>query len=1042
MSFLDDVRADREQLASVLKKHRGIRKIVEDLYPDRAHFIYELLQNAEDKGATKASFALSKGSITFEHDGAPFSESDIWGITDIGEGTKLGEEDKIGRFGVGFKAVFAYCEAPQIWSPTFSFAITDLVLPTALSPKVGLENRTSFEFQFNNPKKTPDDAFTEVQAGLSELAETTLLFLTHLKSISWHVDGAHRGQVLRVQHSENHFEVLTKTGGKTTTSSHFLKFDQSVEGLERQRIAVAFALDVLADVQRFDPNKPLAKQMKIIAANPGLVAVFFPAEKEVSGLRFHLHAPFVPELSRASVKETPANQPLFQQLAALTAASLHHIRDMELLTADVLSVLPNPQDQIPGRYQAIRAAIIEEMNNQPLTPTYSKSHAAAKRLLQAKASLKDLLSAEDIECLIDYKDEPPQWATGATQKNTNADRFLSALAITQWDIEEFVAYLSDSAAERARYISSAHRYVTGPVEEFMSWLSGKSLDWHQRLYSLLYTELSPRGGCEGLNGLRIVRLSDGNYSTGRNCFLPSEKVEHEDGLPRVDGGVYTSGKSKVQQENARKFLVEIGVREVGECEQVEAILKERYRSGPNFKPRKQDLRRFIGLFEKDATQAKLFADYFIFEGGDGKWRTPGGIFLDRPYLDTGLTAYYEALGKNAKRVPLATSYHDSGIAMSKLAGFAKAVGAQTRLEILAASCSSNPEWPYLHSVSGDRYTSRVDQDYVIPGLKEVLTKPSLAISKVVWQTLSSLPQQPNYLRAQYQKSYSGGARFAHSQIVYVLKGATWVPQGNDSFVRPVEASRDLLPEGFPFDAGWPWLKAVQFGEQEQQRAEEDKKKQITAKEMGFRDSETLERAQQFAALPSGDQERILADFKSRQNVELPEHEPHNPALRAARVAQEAGNAPRKIAEERVRSVSIDLDNVKQQAAEYLREQYTTDGEMICQICKSVLPFKLDDGRHYFEKVEFLEDMKNRYYQNYLALCPNHSAMFQHANGSRKLLKELFVGMADQRLEVLLAQESASIYFTKTHIADLRQIIEVDSTRPPDSDNASGAVTTS
>jgi hypothetical protein len=40
----------------------------------------------------------------------------------------------------------------------------------------------------------------------------------------------------------------------------------------------------------------------------------------------------------------------------------------------------------------------------------------------------------------------------------------------------------------------------------------------------------------------------------------------------VDAGVYTSGKSKSQQENARKFLDAIGVREVGETEQVEAIL--------------------------------------------------------------------------------------------------------------------------------------------------------------------------------------------------------------------------------------------------------------------------------------------------------------------------------------------------------------------------------------------------------------------------------------------------------------------------------------
>ena len=60
------------------------------------------------------------------------------------------------------------------------------------------------------------------------------------------------------------------------------------------------------------------------------MAVFFPAEKETSGLRFHLHAPFVPELSRASIKETPANLPLFEQLATLAGASLHQIRDLGL----------------------------------------------------------------------------------------------------------------------------------------------------------------------------------------------------------------------------------------------------------------------------------------------------------------------------------------------------------------------------------------------------------------------------------------------------------------------------------------------------------------------------------------------------------------------------------------------------------------------------------------------------------------------------------------------------------------------------------------
>ena len=272
-----------------------------------------------------------------------------------------------------------------------------------MTPKSDLGNKTRFEFPFNNPKKTSETAYAEIEKGLNELAETTLLFLSHLESITWHIGQHVSGEVKRLRHSENHFEVMRQVDGRVATCFHYLKFDKPVDVLEKQRVAVAFTLDFLPTVQRYDRTKPLAKQLKIVPAEPGQVAVYFPAEKETSGLRFHLHAPFVPELSRASIKDTPANEPLFERLAVLTAGSLHQVRSLGLLTGEFLSVLPNPQDSIPERYKPIRAAIVEEMNSQPLTPTHGKSHAPAKHLLQAKASLKDLLSKEDLESLIDYE---------------------------------------------------------------------------------------------------------------------------------------------------------------------------------------------------------------------------------------------------------------------------------------------------------------------------------------------------------------------------------------------------------------------------------------------------------------------------------------------------------------------------------------------------------------------------------------------------------------------------------------------------------------
>jgi hypothetical protein len=1027
MNTIEEVRRRRENLANVLKENVGIRRIVEDLYPDNAHFIYELLQNAEDTGATEAHFHLTKMGLAFEHNGRSFDRDDIFGITAIGEGTKAADDDKIGRFGIGFKAVFAYSETPHIWSPTFCFKITDLVLPNALPTRPGQNGKTRFEFPFNNPKKAADIAYGEVEIGLKGLAEMTLLFLPHLESISWEIEGESPGEVLRIQHSEYHFEVLKQSGGRTTISSHFLKFDRPIEGLERQRAAVAYPLDFLPNVEKFDPKTPLAKQLKIIPASPGHVAVFFPAEKETSGLRFHLHAPFVPELSRASIKETPANRPLFKQLAVLTTASLYHIRDLGLLTADFLAVLPNPQDQIPARYECIRSAIVQEMNTQPLTPTYARDHAPAKYLLQGKAALKELLSEDDLEFLVDYDEEPPRWAISAPQRNSNADRFLSGLAIKEWDIDKFVKFLSTKLDNGSHRISSPPYWLTGPDPEAAAWLARQSVEWHQRFYSLLSAELSTTYELSRVVKSRIVRLAGGTYGIGSECFFPGDGLEEDEVLPRVAIGVYTSGKGKAQQENARKFLESIGVREVGEKEQVEALLNQRY-TAAELKPRKQDLLRFISLVEKDPSSVKLFADYYIFERKDGKWGKPAQVFLDEPFLNTGLQAYYDGLGPNSPCVALADSYIGGGRpSPNRIAKFAAVVGAQTALPVECVPCYENPKWPYLAAVGGERFTSPINNDFVIPGLSELLLKPSLMLSKLIWRTLCEL--RPVYLVATFQRNQRGGARYAESQLVHHLRAAAWVPQRGGSFVRPAEASRELLPEGFAFDPGWKWIKDVQFGAEVVKRSEEQRQKQAVAKELGFTDSAALERAKRFVALPPEEQERILADRERLNALELPENTPANPARRAERVGAEARDAAGRITEERTHSVSVGLAKVKEEAAAYLRLQYTNaDGNTICQICKAPLPFKLDDGSYYFEKVEFLPELKKRHYQNYLALCPNHAAMYQHANGSSVELNTLFCDLTENTLHIVLAQMETSIYFTKTHLADLNAVIEAEESK--------------
>ena len=141
------------------------------------------------------------------------------------------------------------------------------------------------------------------------------------------------------------------------------------------------------------------------------------------------------------------------------------------------------------------------------------------------------------------------------------------------------------------------------------------------------------------------------------------------------------------------MLEAIGVREVGEFEQVEAILKQRYSEEaeiPDKKTYKNDLIRFISLVEDDPKAATLFEDYWIFEGAGGQRTQPGGVYLDTPYVETGLRDYYQALGNEAKCVELASSYSELGVPQKKFAKFVQLSGARIQLEISEVDCRKIP----------------------------------------------------------------------------------------------------------------------------------------------------------------------------------------------------------------------------------------------------------------------------------------------------------------------------------------------------------------
>lgn len=1072
MNFLDEVRADRQSLADVLKKHSGIRKIVEELYPDNAHFIYELLQNAEDTGATEVCFTLTENYIIFEHNGRPFNEKDIWGITDIGEGTKDDSGDKIGRFGVGFKAVFDYSETPKIWSPSYSFIINDLVLPTAIYERTDLEMKTCFEFPFNSPKKDAKTAYKEIKSGLKELAETTLLFLNNINSIKWEIKGIEKGNIVKIIHKNNHVEikknteifnnkivnpninlnipnsirnknmsndvrsVVTTISHHETFSSHYLCFSKTVSFNKNYHVAIAFRLK-LNGILEFDPLKPIYSQMKIVPVNIGTVAVFFPAKNETSGLRFHLHAPFITGLDRASVKDTPANDSLFKEIAALSAESLHNICKSDLLTIDFLNILPNDKDSLPKNYQIIRSTILNEMNNKPLTPTYSKTHAPAKQLLQSRASLKRLLSNTDIEFLVDYDNNPPSWAAAAPQNNSNADRFLSSLAIKEWSISHFIEILYNKTNS-----DSWHDGIPINIskEEFINWLIKKSPEWLQDMYLLLDNEISGKQPREksrifdAFKKCKIVRLNNSKYVTGDSCYFPFDGIKDDEIFPRVNEYTYSS-KSKIDNEITKNFLKLIGVRDVGEAEQIQVIIQQRY-TNRNLDPNIDDIKSFISFLEKNPEKTDIFARGKLIKCINGEWKSPSMVYIDTPYRNTGLKNYYSCVSNNIDVFELSDEYLKFNM-NEQIIKFIQKIGVQTKLSIKDSPINKHPYAERNNLDEHNQYGFGTIQqyrgeDWTLPCCEQVLHHINLEAAKLIWNTMSEETiNNTRILKAYFENKNLTGP----SKIIWLLRHYAWVPQKitefEIKFVLPHKAIKALLPDGFPCHRSKEWLDSINFAGEDEQRIQEMNERDQQARTAGFKDYNSLERALKFAELSSDEQERVLATIeRHKEKVQLPEKESTNRGRRDPLITGDAIGAPLRETTRVERSVS-NSQLIKPEVEAYLRFQYTNEEEgiMFCQICKNELPFKLDDDKYYFESVELLskDELKQLHKENYIALCPNHSAMFMHANGSKDKLKDIItqaiIKSTENNIPIILAREEETIYFTNMHLSDLKTVIK-------------------
>jgi len=1047
LSF-DKLNENRNKLMDALISNKaldGFLELLSELYPDNAHFIYELLQNAEDTGAKTVSFNLRANQLDFEHDGKDFSLSDVDAITNVSTSKKRNDETKIGKFGIGFKAVFSYTDNPEIYSGDYFFKIKDLFVPEII-PIDKKAEKTHFVFPFNNKSKSPATAVIEIEEELRSLDEGALLFLSNISRIEYLCPGHNEhGYLERTEIEGGIVQITIAAPGGERRIANYLLYSKNVlveeEGKkENCRVAIAYQL----------ANSEISgEKWKIVPVEAGQVCIFFPASGEASkaNLKFHLHAPFASVVARDLVRNTPANEKLLETIAELTVESLNDIKNRKMLTTEFLAIMPIEDDNLTPFYEPIRAAVVKSFRELELVPTKSGVFGAANNLFRADATeISEVFDDKDMSFFTGLPE--PLWAKNVTQKNPRENKFILSLGMKSWGWSQIYKVFHPETKKDKK-----------AIEE---WVQGHDSEWLKRLYTLLSGlrskyEREPYVWYDGTKGmcridykvvgiveknLEILKCNRGGdtvFMTAANAYFePGESERCPPGICFIDAAVYDAESTDGQKESARSFLEEVGVRPYDEKAALSLMLKnyEENRANISLKSHLEDLQRFVLFWKKSKDLNSEFAacPFVREQSGDVSYCEPNKLYIDEPYQQTGITEIAHIINKYAIWEGYEDVFEEESL-LEDLLKMLRDLGAFYRIQVDETDTSKNPQGRYLRNAPGQiRWDTRIDRDYTIENIEDYLKLESFparfAASRLIWEAITN--EKKDITKATYRNNRSSGENVVESLLVYYLKNEDWIPDEMGVFHKPSAMTVEQLLTDFPYDNNNGMLTAIGFGADARALKEAVEKQDIVRKAtdaLGF-DQRVADLLKDLSeAKTSGEklESVLLGLLEEGRKPAFPSRRSPNPERRAEKIYEEMESSPAKTYEKRERSVRISTPDDEKTI--YLRDMYTNDnGEMVCQICHNIMPFRKRDGEYCFEGVELFDKtiVREEHEILYLALCPNCAEEYkeyikrgeQYAS-IKTSIKELDLGGKEEfHIDAQLEKEK-KIKFNEIHIRDIQ-----------------------
>lgn len=1029
-----------------------VLQIIINQYSDRTHFIYEILQNAEDAGATHIRFLLRRDRLLVFHNGRLFNEKDIEGVCGIANGTKE-DGTRIGHFGIGFKSVYCYTELPYIYSGRYHFRIKNRLFPEEVAEMQGLQAlETCIVIPFDKKEVSESVAFDEIKTALlRKITAESILILNSIGEVRIEILGnpeticinKERNPLDRKNHPDNVFALSVQTtikhsgtGKQNNIDKDYLLFTDA----EPEAATIIFNVE--------------GKELKPVKNSK--VYAFFPTAKEAHQ-NFYIHAPFDTTPARDNFKEGAEygkhNIQLVKNIGELIWFAFSWMKDHEYLSvAGFNVVLPiyeyEKDDILYGIYQNSINMIREEK----ILPTNNKNEFK---------NIKDIFV--------------PQWGVIVDSFDDQDLRVLTGKHQSSWLAKEFStdAYNGVRTFLRQNFELRTLDWKDLVYKMDASFLKQKSLAWNERMMSAIESYCIKResNSSHYIDASRVPLVRTSNY----------EQITARDASGRLlvylnnpEIAQYRILSTFLSNENIRSFYqraLQIPSYNI-EQEVIERVLPKyagkvpAFRTNNHIRENIEDLKTIKDAIYGNPYMADQVSDKYIVTDGTG-WFRPGELYIYSSDIRSGYT-----LVRGIESIHfLSERYFDDTVMNIRLdETFFKKIGCNAGLKEVHVT-----EDEYLekvrryqgYQVSNDLYerifrktyqTKRFDWSFSFQGFPEVFQKMSLKRSLEIARFLN--PHADDFsitgsIVGANDQHFSGNnvdSAVAYSMIGMMLCFEKWIYIKNDDqphrtldvdksdLREEYKAARHLI-DNLPF-------KEVKDALTEFLEANIDSKEEVALAKQYLSDTDKLLKVVKAMArsdakkagqkgrsikdlIENGDREQF-GDSSTTGDMEI------IPISEKAKEKRQK-NLEKEFAESLDQRVSfspgVSFTNRTSNAEEreFLKHEY--DGR--CQICFKLI--KRFNGEPYFEAINIVKfnDLTGRLINssrlgwNSLCLCPNCAAEYNYAS---KRISSMYQQIMEQEVEAdsdetidieieLPEGKRRSIHYSPRHFMALKQALK-------------------